>query len=187
VPFLTISSINHETMNNFSDEVFYLILDREVKIRGRYLRFSANVEGQMARSVIFLNEVKSGRAGVEQRLDLKNFMFKQKLTKFQSLLLEIYPDLFQSYLELFRNIDKFREMRNKMAHCYFQWDDKNLDSVIIWDLDDSRGVQKMEPYIFTLKEIDEILKQAMTDIIDNINNLSTVIIQRVKPEIPHMF
>jgi hypothetical protein len=174
-------------MNNFSDEVFYLIHDREVKIRGRYLRFSANVEGQMARSVILLNEVKTKRSGVEVRIDLKNFMFNQKLKKFQSLLLEIYPDLSQSYTALFGHIDSFREMRNKMAHCYFQWDDKNLDSVTIWDLDDSTGVQKMEPYLFTLKEINETLKQSMIDVIGDMNNLSTEIIQRVKPEIPHMF
>ena len=174
-------------MNNFSDEVFYLIHDREVKIRGRYLRFSANVEGQMARSVILLNEIKTKRSGVEVRIDLKNFMFRQKLTKFQSLLLEIYPDLSQSYTALFGHIDAFRELRNKMAHCYFQWDDKNLDSVIIWDLDDSSGVQKMEPYPFTLKQIDENLKQSMIDIIEVMNNLSSEIIQKAKVEIPHMF
>jgi hypothetical protein len=174
-------------MNNFSDDDFYLILDREIKVRGRYLRFSANVEGQMARSVILLNELKTKRSGGEVRIDLKNFMFKQKLSKFQSLLLEMYPDLSQSYTAVFRHIDNFREMRNKMAHCYFQWDDRNLDSVTIWDLDDSTGVQKMEPYSFTLDEINENLKQSMTDIIDTMNNLSNEIIQRVKPEIPHMF
>lgn len=174
-------------MNNFSDDVFYLILDREVRIRGRYLRFSANVEGQMARSVILLNEVKTKREGIEKRIDLKNFMFKQKLLKFQSLLLEIYPDLSEFYSDLFVHIDNFREIRNKMAHCYFQWDDKNLDVVTIWDLDDSTGVQKMEPYSFTLEEINKNLKQSMIDIIEDMNNLSIEIIQRVKPEIPHMF
>jgi|SRR5690242_6001816 len=174
-------------MTNFSDEIFYLILDREVKIRGRYLRFSANVEGQMTRSVILLNEVKTKRSGEEIRIDFKNFMFKQKLTKFQSLLLEIYPDLSDFYAPLFIHIDTFREMRNKMAHCYFQWDEKNLDLVTIWDLDDSAGVQKMEPYQFTLKQINKDLKQSMTDIIEELNNLSREIVERVKPEIPHMF
>lgn len=45
-------------MSNLSDETFYLIQDKEIKLKGRYLRFSANVEGLMAKCVILLNETK---------------------------------------------------------------------------------------------------------------------------------
>lgn len=174
-------------MNKVSDEIFYLIQDTEVKIRGRYLRFSANVEGLMAKSVILLNEVKTKRSGTETVIDLKHFMFRQKLIKFQSILSEIYPDLSQSYEVLFGQIDTFREMRNKMAHCYFQWDEKALDSVTIWDLEETGSVQKMESSKHTLVEISNSLTQSMKDIIDDLNRLATEIIKRVEPEIPHMF
>jgi hypothetical protein len=174
-------------MNNFSDEIFYLTQDREVRIRGRYLRLSANIEGLMAKSILLLNEVKTKRSGVETRIDLKHFMFKEKLKKFQSLLLEIYPDLSQSYTTLFGHIDNFREIRNKMAHCYFKWDNKNLDSVTIWDLDESTGVQTMQPYLYTLNEINENFRQSFINISEDLNKLSTEIIQRVEPEVPYMF
>ncbi|HET7115657.1 MAG TPA: hypothetical protein VFI29_04170 [Hanamia sp.] len=174
-------------MNDISDEMFYLIQDKELKIRGRYLRFSANIEGLMAKSVILLNETKTKRLGVEKKINLKNFMFNQKLKKFQSLLSEICPDLAKSYHALFNYINTFREMRNKMAHCYFKWDEKDLNSVVIWDLDETSGIQKMEPTKYILEEISDSLKQSMKDIIEDLNSLSSEIIQRVRPEIPHMF
>ena len=174
-------------MNNISDEIFYLIQDKEIKIRDRYLRFSANIEGVMAKCVLLLNETKTKRSGVEEKINLKNFMFKEKLKKFKSLLLEIYPDLLQSYSILFGHIDTFREMRNKMAHCYFQWDENDLDSVTIWDLDETSGTQKMESTKYTLEQISNSLTKSMKDIIDDLNNLSSEIIQWVKPEIPYMF
>ena len=118
-------------MNNISDELFNLFSDQEVKIRGRYLRFSANVEGLIAKCVILLNETKTKLSGTETTINLKKFMFHQKITKFQTLLSEIFLDLFKSKSTLFEHIDAFKEMRNKMAHCYFTWDESDLDSVTI--------------------------------------------------------
>jgi hypothetical protein len=174
-------------MNKVSDEIFYLIQDKEVKIRGRYLRFSANVESLMTKSVILLNEIKIKRLGIESTIDLKNFIFKQKFKKFQSLLAEIYPDLSQSYIGLFEHIDTFREMRNKMAHCYFQWDEKDLNSVTIWDLNDKDEIQRIEPTKYTLEQISTSLTESMNNIIFNLNNISAEINKRAEHEIPHMF
>lgn len=106
-------------MNKVSDEIFYLIQDKEVKIRGRYLRFSANVESLMAKCIILLNETKTKRIGKEEKIDLKHFMFNQKFKKFQSLLFDIFPDLLKPYDTLFKHIGTFKEIRNMMAHCNF--------------------------------------------------------------------
>ena len=173
--------------SKISDEVFYLIQDTEIKIRGRYLRFSANVEGLMVKCTVLINEVKLKRSGTEIHINFKNFMFRQKLKKLQSLLLEIFPDLSQSYAILFGHIDTFREMRNKMAHCYFQWDDKDLNSVLIWDSDEKSATQIMEPSKYLLNDINNSLTQSMKNIMYDLNKLTEEVTQRTKSEVPYMF
>jgi len=174
-------------MSNVSDEIFYLIQDKEVKIRGRYLRFSANVEGLMAKCIILLNEAKIKTSGIETKIDLKNFMFRQKLDKFQSLLIELYPDLSESYSTIFEHIDAFRKLRNKMAHCYFTWDESDLMSVTIWDFDETSDPPIIKPTKYTLEQISNSLTQSIKDIMYDLNSLATKVIERVKPLIPHMF
>lgn len=74
-----------------------------------------------------------------------------------------------------------------MAHCYFTWDEKDLKSVTIWDLDEISGTQKVEPIKYTIELINNSLTQSMKDIIYDLNKLTSEIIQRVKPIIPYMF
>ena len=174
-------------MSKLPDEIFDLIRDNEVKIRGHYLRFSAKVEGSMAKCVILLNEIKTVSSGTETKIDFKNFMFNQKLKKFESLVSEIYPDLALSYSALFDHIDSFRELRNKMTHCYFTWDESDLTSVTIWDLDDSGKIQKIEPTRYSLVQINSSFAQSTIDIVEDLNRLTEEIIARAKPVIPHMF
>ena len=102
-------------MSNFSDNAFYLTQDLEINIRGRFLRFSASVEGLMTKNIIYLNELKTKSTGIEEIIDFNNFTFFKKEKKFKKLLELIYIDLFQANPNLFDHLSKFREIRNKMA------------------------------------------------------------------------
>lgn len=103
-------------MSTLSDDVFYLTQDLEVNLRGRYLRFSAAVEGLITKCIVYLNEVKSKKSGVEENIDFNKFTFFKKEDKLKKLLEFVYNDLYKNNNELFDNLYSFREMRNKMAH-----------------------------------------------------------------------
>jgi hypothetical protein len=175
-------------MSSLSDSAFYLSKDLEINIRGRYLRFSASVEGLITKCIIYLNEVKTKLTGDEEVLDFKYFHFGKKEGKFKELLEFVYNDLYQANNELFEHLTNFREMRNKMAHCYFTWEETDLSKVIIWDLEDKKSKpHKVVPVSYSIQEINNSLDRAIKDITDKMNSLANEIIIRVKPEIPYMF
>lgn len=175
-------------MNRLSDNAFYLTQDLEVNIRGRYLRFSASVEGLMTKCIVYLNEIKTKLTGIEEFIDFSNFTFSRKEEKFKKLLEFVYKDLFQANSKLFDHLTSFREMRNKMAHCYFTWDESDLSSVTIWDLQDRKAKpQNVIPTKYKVQEISNSLTESMKGIMIPMNDLTSQVIKRVTPEIPYMF
>ncbi len=175
-------------MSNLSDNAFYFTQDLEINIRGRYLRFSASVEGLMTKCIVYLNEVKAKSTGIEEPIDFDNLTFFKKEKKFKELLKIVYYDLFQINTNLFDHLSNFREMRNKMAHCYFTWDEADLSHVTIWDLEDKKvKPHKVIPTKYRIQEISDILTTSMKAIISNLNILASEVIERVTPEIPYIF
>ena len=175
-------------MSNLSDEAFYLTQDLEVNIRGRYLRFSASIEGLMTKCIVYLNEVKTLSTGNEDTIDFNNFTFFKKEDKFKKLIEFVYNDLYQANHELFQNLITFRNMRNKMAHCYFTWDESDLSSVTIWDLEHKNDKpHKVIPTKYQLQEINNSLAESMQGIMNSMNDLASEVIKRLTPVIPYMF
>ncbi|MBS1734978.1 MAG: hypothetical protein JSS98_00045 [Bacteroidetes bacterium] len=175
-------------MSNLSDKAFFLTQDLEINIRGRYLRFSASVEGLMTKCIIYLNEVKTKASGIEEPIDFMNFTFSKKEVKFKALLEQIYIDLFQANTTLFEHLSKFRDMRNKMAHCYFTWDETDLSYLTIWDLENKKDrPHKIVPTKHSMHEISDLLNQSVKAITNDLNNVALEVVQRVTPEIPYMF
>ena len=175
-------------MSNLSDNAFYKTKDLEVNIRGSYLRFSASVEGLITKCIVYVNEVKTKSSEIEEPIDFNNFTFFKKEKKFKELLESVYSDLYQANNDLFEQLSKFREMRNKMAHCSFTWNELDLTYVTIWDLEDKKvRPHKIIPTKYALQEINELLTISMKAIIGDLNNLATEVIKRVRPEIPYMF
>lgn len=175
-------------MSNLSDDAFNSTQTLEVTIRGRYLRFSASIEGLMTKCIVYLNEVKTKLTGTEEIINFNNFTFFKKEEKFKKLLEFVYCDLYLSNNVLFNLLTQFRNMRNKMAHCNFTWDESDLSYVTIWDLEDkNRNPQKVIPTKYKIQEISDCLTTSMKGIINPMNNLASEVIKRVRPEIPYMF
>ena len=175
-------------MSNLSNDTFHLTQDLEINIRGRYLRFSASVEGLLTKCIVYLNEVKIKSTGIEEAIDFNNFNFYKKEIKFKTLLEIVYIDLFQANTDLFDCLSEFRKMRNKMAHCYFTWEETDLSYVTIWDLEDTKAhPHKVIPTKYRIQEISDLLTTSMKAITDTLNILASEVIRRVTPEIPYMF
>src|SRR6266496_5713878 len=132
-------------MNKLSDEQFYHFQKIEIDLRGRFLRFSVNVEGVLIRSAILLNEEKFLETQIEEPLNFKELMFHKKIEKMEKLLAELHSDLLVKYAELFKELYRFKELRNKMAHDYFTWDAQKPTSVIIWSVVRDAKPQYHEP------------------------------------------
>jgi hypothetical protein len=171
-----------------SDEAFYKIQRVETDLRGRYMRFSVKVEGLLMRNIFFLNEEKFLATNAEDPIKLKGMMFHKKIEKFQELLKHLYPDIEARYVDLFGHLGDFKEMRNKMAHCYFTWDETDLNSVTVWDVkEDADKIQFFEPAVFRVESLFKLLNIAIGNITDRLNRLSIEIVERVKNKIPHLF
>ena len=174
-------------MNSISDELFYKIQQIEVDLRGRYLRFSAKLEANIIRNIILLNEEKFLQAQIESPLNFKELMFHKKIEKLEELLSELHSDLLTKYIDLFKHLYNFKEMRNKMAHDYFDWNEQNLNVVTIWEVVKDAKPQYLTPIEYSVSSIRQNLNDSMKNIIDNLNNLSLAIIERVKPKMPELF
>jgi hypothetical protein len=172
-------------MKSLSDGAFIATKEIEISIRGEYLRFSARLEGLILKCIICLNEMKTKITQKEEQISYKKLMFNQKISKFKELLKFIYSDLGDSNNTLFDNLETFKTMRNKMAHCYFTWDEANLSFVTIWDLDELK--LKHEPYRYSIDELFDDFETSKAKLINEINPLAEEIFYRLRPEIPYMF
>lgn len=73
----------------------------------------------------------------------------------------VYSDLYQPNYKLCEQLSKFGEMRNKIAHCYFTWDESNLSYVTIWDLADRKvKPHKVVPTKYQIQEISDLLTES---------------------------
>jgi hypothetical protein len=167
--------------------MFDKILSIEIRLRGRYLRFSADIERLLTRNIILCHEEKVALTGSDEHLDIKFLMFHQKIDKLNDLLMELHPDLRQLHSDLFVHLNEFKKMRYKMAHCHFSWNEKDLERVSIWELRTKDRIQRFEPILYTLDEIHHSLKESTENIVGDLHQLTAEIGRRLAPKIPHMF
>ena len=167
--------------------MFDKILSTEIRLRGRYLRFSADVEKVLTRNIILCHEEKLSLSGTDEHLEIKYLMFHQKIDKLNDLLMELHPDLRQAHSDLFVHLNEFKKMRYKMAHCHFSWNEKDLEHVMIWELKTKDRIQKFEPIKYSLDELHHCLKESTENIVSDLHDLTAEISRRLKLVIPYMF
>ncbi|MDE3236114.1 MAG: hypothetical protein KGO81_09185 [Bacteroidota bacterium] len=175
-------------MLKLSDTAFNLTKEYDITIRGSYLRFSAHLEGVMTKYIIYLNEIKIKRFKKDDPIDFSNFMFGTKTKKFTELLQLIYIDLYEMNQKLLDKIWEFKEIRNKIAHCYFEWDEADLSYVTIWDLENKKATpQRIIPSKYSIVEIQNKLNNFKIAIIHDFNILASELLKRAQLEIPYLF
>jgi hypothetical protein len=170
-----------------SDQNFYKVKDLEIELRGRHMRFAVKVEGLIMRNIFFLNEEKFLKTNVEDPINLKDLMFHKKIEKLQSLLKESHADLEVKYADLFLELCKFKEIRNKMAHNYFTWDENDLTKLTIWEIEKDGRIQFFAAKEYDLKTIDNELNKFIIFLVEKLNSLSCEIEHWLKPIMPYMF
>ena len=165
----------------FSDDNF----TTEVNIRGRYMRFSVQVESLIMRNITLLHEEQSLARHQHHPLELERIVFKEKVGQFHHLLEYLHYDLAKQYSALFSHLHSFRRMRNIMAHCNFTFDPKDPAHVTIWKLDASRN--RFEPVRYAIAEIFDLLKNSINHIIGDLNALSVDLEKRLRFKLPQLF
>jgi hypothetical protein len=173
--------------SELSDEMFDKIQKTEVSIRGRYMRVSARAEALLVKNLILLHEEKCVKYRLPTSLNLKGLMFDQKISKLKSYLKEEHSDLYKKYEKLFDNLLAFKKVRNNMAHSYFEWDDKDITYVYIWELQLDEEPHFFKKVKYTFKEINKTFKDLVGPIIDNLNNVTYDLEVLLKPTLPYMF
>jgi hypothetical protein len=167
--------------------MFDKTLSIEIRLRGKYLRFSAEIERLLIKNIILCHEEKIALTRINEPFDFEHLMFHQKIDKLNDLLMELHADLRQAYSDLFVHLNEFKIMRNKMAHCRFSWHEKDLEHVWIWELTTKNRIPAFEPVQYTLDEIHHCLKESTENIVGDLNKLTKEIGKRLESRIPHMF
>ena len=170
------------------DDVFYKFRAIEVEIRGRYLRFSANIEGHIVRNIILLNEELFLKSNIEIPLNFKDLMFHKKIEKYKSLLIELHFDLFKKHEKLFEILFEFKEVRNKIAHNLITHPNTDLNKLTICELNQNQDkIWYYEPVEYSVEKLINTLDIFMRKIIEDFNALTSAIIEIVKPKMPELF
>lgn len=158
------------------------ITQTEINIRGKALTISVTIEVAMVRIILFSNGQQYDPTS-EERLNLKYFTFPKKLELMETKLQQYHSDLLTKYSKLLDDIKEFKNLRNRMAHCSFTWDDNGKDFKI-WDASDDYSY-----YVSIPTTVKETYKQ-MEDYIDltvPIFSLQHEVEARLELSHPHIY
>lgn len=171
----------HLETEQLSDDNF----TTEVNIRGRYMRFSVQVESLIMRNITVLHEEQSLGRHNRHPLELERIVFKEKVGQLHHLLEDLHYDLAKHYAALFNHLHSFRRMRNIMAHCNFTFDPKDTAHVTIWKLDAAHN--RFEPVRYAIAELFAMLKNSVNHITGDLNALTADLEKRLRSKMPQLF
>lgn len=188
---VTIEKQSNKTMNNYksklTNEMFDKIQKIEVDIRGRYMRVSAHSEALLVKNLMLLHEEKCVKYKISTPLNLKGVMFDHKISMLKSYLKRQHSDLYKKYEKLFNNLLVFKRVRNNMAHSYFEWDEKDISCLWIWELQLDEEPNFFKKVKYTFETINKTFRDLVGPIIDDLNNVTYDLEVCLKPKLPYMF
>lgn len=114
-------------------------------------------------------------------------MFDHKISMLKSYLKRQHRDVYKKYEKLFDNLLTFKKVRNNMAHSYFEWDEKDITCVYIWELQLDEEPHFFKKVKYTFEEINKTFKNLVGPIIDDLNNVTCDLMVLLKPTLPYMF
>ena len=114
-------------------------------------------------------------------------MFSQKIERAKKVLETFHPDLMQQYSKLFNDIEDFKPLRNRMAHCATTFGG-SLTDFEIWDItQDEDNFQFYALIKFTVRKVYEILLDMSVNIIPVLKGLQQEVELRLKKSAPHVY
>jgi hypothetical protein len=158
----------------------------EINLRGACLKVSVTIEN-ILQSVVYASNAEQYTIKGSKYLKLKGCMFGQKIEKVKELLQKFHPDLLQINETLFEDLSKFKEFRNKMAHCAFTWSNR-LDEFDVWDIsEDENKFQYFEPSKYTVFNSYMVMDDALKKIVPELVKMLRQIEARLKEANPKIY
>lgn len=107
--------------------------DLEKSLRGATLIASTHVEPILMTMVYLSNKEQWDKPEDSKYLKIKNLTFGGKITRLKDVLSEYHSDLLVKYEEFFKDLEAFKDIRNKIAHSAIEWLDEKCERLRIYD------------------------------------------------------
>ena len=130
-------------------ELQKLGIENEIHLRGTTLTISAIFERNLLHIILFSHPKYLREPKGEPMLVIKNLTFGGKFKRVKELLQLHHADLLIKYETLLKDLDHFKEIRNKLAHCEIRWKDEKLEDLEIWDVVIENKLQFTAPENYT--------------------------------------
>jgi hypothetical protein len=135
--------------------------EKEYLLRGRTMSITSRIETSIIHILLIANIANTRN----ELIELKGLKLDDKINKARCLLREFHPQIFMAANPILKRYKKIKAFRNRMAHCFFQWDGDSMESFTLWDIsEDKQSGDYLHPVKYTLKEaeieMDNLLKLA---------------------------
>lgn len=153
-----------------AETVSHLTHQLEIYLRGRTLQACSLLEMLLAQLMVVCRA---------DELNSEPYKFRQlnysgKVREATKAINEKHPEIYSKNIPLFEELKDLSKLRNKIAHCNFQWLDGRPDIITIWDIAEDAGGQyfEMEKHNFEdLVQVIERFKKCVVDLNPIVENL----------------
>ena len=162
--------------------------DYEIQLRGVTLDVSVKFEIALMDIVYFSNSEQYNDPTKSDYLKIKNLTFGGKINRVKKLLSIYHSDLLIKYESLFKILDDFLQLRNRLAHCAMYWTDDKLENLEIWEV--MEGYNKLQfytPIPYTRLGISQSLVAFLKQIAPTLLSLQNEVQLRLKQSNPKLY
>ena len=157
----------------------------EIDLRGAALKVSVTIE-QLLMVIVYMSNAEQYSEKNSKNLKIKNSTFGEKLVRVRNLLGRYHKDLLLKYCVLFEELNTFKEFRNKMAHCVFEWNYSTATFNIMDVVEDESEFQFLKAFPFSVMEA-KIATLKGLRLTEPLKNLSKEVSFRLKANHPELY
>ena len=163
--------------------------EMDMRLRGATLQVSAYIEVFLMNVIYYSNSKQYGNPIEPATPKTRHLTFGGKIKLAKDLLNEFHPDLLIEYKKLFEDLDKFLKIRNRMAHCLFEWLDEKCLSLNIWDNADQFAgkLRFFTPKKITTLQVIDSINDYFNDITFPVISLQNEVELRLKKNDPVVY
>jgi hypothetical protein len=171
-----------------TQEQFNADMNLETRLRGSCLVVSVNIEMILMRIIYFSNAEQWDKPQSSPYLKIKKLTFGKKIDRTKGLMNKFHKDLLQSNGKLFKNLNLFKEIRNKIAHCAMLWIGDEQEKLEIYDVVELPN--KFEFYVAKEYNYDELSLRVINmfkEIVGPLVSLQNEVERRLSQNYPELY
>lgn len=150
-------------LNDMTEQFYETTKQIEIYLRGRMLQVSSITEALLSQILLVSRADEPDRKPYKFR----TLTFDSKIKESENALSEKYLSIYDQNKTIFAELSKLKNIRNKIAHCKFDWLESEPEFVIIWDI--SEDETKLQFYTAE--------KHKIVDLINCIEKLKAIVLK----------